>query len=59
MRPQNTSTVMELSKIVSMVHKLYRPSGGPLYLWYIRCTAHHGGVKSIYKFFFLIVDKSS
>ena len=47
MRPQNTSSVKQLSKITSTVHTLYCPSGGPLYLQYIRCTAHRGGVNVI------------
>ena len=45
-KPQNTSSVKRSSKIASMVaYTLYRPSMLPLYLWYIRCTACHGGVK--------------
>ena len=42
-RPQNTSSVKQLSKTASTVHKLYRPETEPLYLWCICCTAHHRG----------------
>ena len=50
-RPQNTSSVKQLSKIASMVHKLYCPSEGP---WYICCTIHCRGVNVIIMIFIII-----
>ena len=55
MRPQNTSSLNQLSKIASRVHTLYRPCGGTLYLWYIRCTARHGGVNLSRPVNFLVI----
>ena len=42
---QNTNSVKQLSKMSSTVHLLHRPSGVPLYLRYIHCTARREGVK--------------
>ena len=30
--------------VASTVHTHYHPSGGPLYLWCVRCTTHCGGI---------------